>query len=96
MSKKNSVLYAVVSHYSFDLPQVDLFATYEEAKEYLEKTAKEELRIDVEENGWDSRLENVNEGYRLTTIIDGVCDTTEFEIASMVNVHTNTARKPTA
>lgn len=47
--------YAVIFNYSFDgeVP-VYLFADYESAKKMLKESYEEELRIDTEENGWDS------------------------------------------
>ena len=45
----------VVFTYSFDTDSaVSLFATQEEAIDYMMKSLEEELRIDKEENGWDS------------------------------------------
>lgn len=47
--------YAVIFTYSFDDEvAVYLFETEEEAKNFLESSYKEELRIDIEENGWHS------------------------------------------
>lgn len=47
--------YAVIFTYSFDGEVVVyLFATYDEALKFLKGSYEEELRIDTEENGWDS------------------------------------------
>ena len=47
--------YAVIFTYSFDDEvAVYLFETEEEAKNFLESSYKEELRIDTEENEWNS------------------------------------------
>ena len=47
--------YAVIFTYTFDSEVVVyLFATYEDAKKFLTDSYKEEMRIDIEENGWDS------------------------------------------
>jgi hypothetical protein len=47
--------YAVVFTYSFDADSaVYLFDTEEKAIDYMMKSFEEELRIDQEENGWDS------------------------------------------
>lgn len=47
--------YAVVFTYSFDTDSaVYLFDTEEKAIDYMMKSLEEELRIDQEENGWDS------------------------------------------
>lgn len=47
--------YAVVFTYSFDTDSaVYLFDTQEEAIDYMMKSFEEELRIDQEENGWNS------------------------------------------
>lgn len=48
--------YAVVFTYSFDCDAaVYLFDTFEKAVQFLEDSYNEELRIDIEENGWDSK-----------------------------------------
>ena len=47
--------YAVIFTYSFDNEvAVYLFETEEEAKNFLANSYKEELRIDTEENEWNS------------------------------------------
>ena len=47
--------YAVIFIYSFDDEvAVYLFETEEEAKNFLANSYKEELRIDTEENEWNS------------------------------------------
>lgn len=47
--------YAVIFTYSFDDEvAVYLFETEEEAKNFLANSYKEELRIDTEENEWNS------------------------------------------
>ena len=47
--------YAVVFTYSFDTDStVYLFDTEEKAIDYMMKSLEEELRIDREENGWNS------------------------------------------
>lgn len=47
--------YAVIFTYSFDNEvAVYLFETEEQAKKFLEDSYIEELRIDIEENGWGS------------------------------------------
>ena len=47
--------YAVIFTYSFDAEvSVYLFETEEEAKDFLKSYYKEELRIDTEENEWNS------------------------------------------
>ena len=48
--------YAVIFTYSFDDEvAVYLFETEEEAKIFLKSSYKEELRIDTEENEWNSK-----------------------------------------
>ena len=47
--------YAVIFTYSFDSEvAVYLFGIEEEAKKFLKDSFSEELRIDTEENGWNS------------------------------------------
>lgn len=47
--------YAVIFTYSFDGEvSVYLFNTEEEAKNFLRESYEEEMRIDIEENGWGS------------------------------------------
>ena len=47
--------YAVIFEYTFDdeIP-VRLFDTLDEAKKFLRDSFNEEVRIDKEENGWDT------------------------------------------
>lgn len=46
--------YAVIFTYSFDSEvSVYLFKTEDEAKKFLLDSLKEEVRIDIEENGWE-------------------------------------------
>ena len=52
---EKTMSYAVIFTYSFDDEvAVYLFETEEEAKNFLESSYKEELRIDTEENEWNS------------------------------------------
>lgn len=54
--------YAVIFTYSFDWDVVVyLFEDFDEAKNFLKSSAKEEYRIDTEENEWDSELEFDND-----------------------------------
>lgn len=47
--------YAVIFTYSFDDEcSVFLFNTFDEAMTFIKDSYQEELRIDIEENGWDS------------------------------------------
>lgn len=76
--------YAVVSYYSFDNPQVKMFDTFKECVEYVHATAEEEYRIDTEENGWNSELRYIDEGYaRIHTYFSDHTDVTEFIIAEV-------------
>ena len=78
--------YAVVFTYSFDTDSaVYLFDTEDAAIDYMLESYEEELRIDKEENGWDS------EGYvteddmyaRIVTHFPDRDDITEFHIANV-------------
>ena len=52
---EKTMSYAVIFTYSFDDEvAVYLFETEEEAKNFLANSYKEELRIDTEENEWNS------------------------------------------
>lgn len=79
--------YAVVFTYSFDNDAaVYLFDTIEEAKDFMLKSYKEELRIDKEENGFD--VDGfVMDDNTYAKIINyskcGDCDVTEFHIANV-------------
>lgn len=47
--------YAVIFSYSFDDDvAVYLFDTWDEALKFLKDSYNEEMRIDIEENGWDT------------------------------------------
>lgn len=59
MEIKIDLSYAVVFTYSFDDEvAVYLFATEGEATKFLREQYEEELRIDVEENGWETEGEH--------------------------------------
>ena len=61
--------YAVVFTYSFDSDvAVYLFDTEEEAKAYLLGCLHEEMRIQTEENCWDSEYTLTNDGWEATII----------------------------
>ena len=78
--------YAVIFTYSFDDDvTVYLFETEEKAKEFLSSSYKEELRIDQEENGWDTIGEISDGGWfaRITTVFEGHEDVTEMRIGNI-------------
>lgn len=79
--------YAVVFTYSFDTAAaVYLFDTLLEAREFMFKSYKEELRIDVEENGWNSEGYIQEDGMyaKITNHFqDEGDDVTEFHVANI-------------
>lgn len=81
--------YAVVFTYSFDNDvAVYLFNTEEEAKKFLRESYQEELRIDTEENGWDSVGEVSKDGYyaRIENYFEGEdphVNVTEFRLGNV-------------
>ena len=75
--------YAVVFTYSFD---TDVAVYLLEAREFLFKSYKEELRIDTEENGWSSEGYIQEDGMyaKITNHFqDEDDDVTEFHIANV-------------
>lgn len=59
MAINTDLSYAVVFTYSFDDEvAVYLFATEEEATRFLRDQYHEELRVDIEESGWNTEGEN--------------------------------------
>ncbi len=83
-NKKN---YALIFTYSFD-PEVSVypFETEEEAIEALEKSYTEELRIDIEENGWDS-VGTIQPDKRYACIKTNFADRTDSTEMYVGNVH---------
>ena len=83
-------MYAVVSRYSFDNVQVDLFGTYDAARDWLVGTAENKYKVAIQENGWDATLEFNKDGSvaRLTEHIGDGVNVTDFEIATIVSDHT--------
>lgn len=78
--------YAVIFTYSFDGEvAVYLFPDEDSAKKFLRESYQEELRIDLEENGWDARGEiSSDEWYaKITTVFDDHDDVTEFRIGNI-------------
>lgn len=82
-------MYGVVFSYSFDDDvSIYLKSTLDEAKRFLKESYEEELRIDVEENGWNS--EGFIDENRMYAEIksyfddgDNFCDITRFEIGNV-------------
>lgn len=77
--------YAVIFTYSFDdETSVYLFETESEAVKFLRDTYEEELRIDIEENEWDSIGKISDDGWsgEITTSFG---DTTWFKIGRIYN-----------
>lgn len=78
----------VVTTYSFDSEVVvKLCDSYEEAVKYLEETAKEEARIDKEEDGWDTEFFHTDEWdlANITNHFPDRDDTTTFTIARLID-----------
>lgn len=79
--------YAVIFTYSFDSEvAVYLFDTVEEAREFLASSYREEMRIDIEENGWDS-VGEIDESGDYASIItkfySGGIDITEMRVGNV-------------
>lgn len=77
--------YAVVCTYSFDDCAVYLFDTLEEATAYLKELYEEEVRIDIEENGWEV-TSMIEDDCRYAKIVDHFADgddITEYQIGSV-------------
>lgn len=86
MGKSVEMNYAVVFTYSFDDEMVVYtFCSEEEAKAFLKSNYEEELRIDREENGWDSNGEISEDGWyaKITTAFPDCDDVTEIRIGSI-------------
>lgn len=82
-------MYGVVFSYSFDDDvSIYLKGTLDEAKRFLKESYEEELRIDVEENGWNSEG-FIDENGMYAEIKsyfddgDNFCDITRFEIGNV-------------
>lgn len=77
--------YAVITTYSFDSEtNVCLFNDEKKAKNFLCKNYEEELRIDREENEWDSKGSISEDGWyaKITNHFADHDDVTEFRISS--------------
>lgn len=80
--------YAVIYTYSFDDDvAVYLFETEEEAVAFLKSSYEEELRIDIEENGWVSSGEISDDGWYARIETSSLrcqdVDVTEFRIGNV-------------
>lgn len=78
--------YAVIFTYSFDPDAaVYLFDTFEEAAEFLAKSFEEELRIDLEENKWNSvgSISEEHDYAKITTTFYDHEDMTEFHLGNV-------------
>ena len=78
--------YAVIFTYSFD-PEVPvyLFTDFDSAADFLRTSMMDELKIDVEEDGWNSVLEfSEDNGYaKITTYFNDHVDITEAYIGTV-------------
>ena len=83
---KADMNYAVIFNYSFDDDTpVYLFSTEEEAIKFLTESYREELRIDLEENEWDSvgEIQPDNRYARITTHFTDKDDITEMRVGNI-------------
>jgi len=79
--------YAVIFTYSFDNEVVVyLFDTFEEAQEFLKGSYEEEMRIDIEENGWDCHG-YIEEDYSYARIFNRFEDSTDVTTFRIGNVY---------
>ena len=77
--------YVVIFTYSFDDETAAyLFKTEEEAVKFLRDSYEEELRIDIEENEWDSVGKISDDGWS-AEITTSFGDTTWFKIGTIYN-----------
>ena len=80
--------YAVIFEYSFDAEiPVYLFDTFEQAKKFLRDSFNEEVRIDKEENGWDTNA-SIDEEEGIAVIFNRFndrIDTTYMKIGTIYN-----------
>ena len=80
--------YAVIFEYSFDAEiPVHLFETLEEAQKFLRDSFNEEVRIDKEENGWDTNV-SIDEEEGIAVIFNRFndrIDTTYMKIGTIYN-----------
>lgn len=86
--------FAVITTYSFD-PEtvVHLFEREDSAKDFLRKSYEEELRIDTQENGFDSEGRISEEGWyaSITNHFNDHDDITEFRIGYVRDSKTESA-----
>ena len=78
--------YAVIFTYSFDDETVVyLFENEESAKQFLKEAYEEELRIDTDENGWESYGDIQEDGWYavIHTRFNDHIDKTEFRIGTI-------------
>lgn len=75
--------YAVIFNYSFDDEvAVYLFSDENDAKKFLKANYEKELKIDTEENGWNSFGSILEDGWyaKITNVFYDCEDVTEFRI----------------
>lgn len=79
--------YAVIFEYTFDdeIP-VRLFDTLDEAKKFLRDSFNEEVRIDKEENGWDTNAYIDDEGM-IAAIFNRFNDRTDVTYMKIGNIY---------
>lgn len=79
--------YAVIFRYTFDEEvAVYLFATEDEAKKFLRESFEEEVRIDMEENGWDTNA-YIDEDGRSAAIFNRFSDRTDVTYMDIGNIY---------
>ena len=79
--------YAVIFRYTFDEEiVVHLFATIEEAKKFLKDCYEEEVRVDTEENGWDTHSYFSEDGLS-AAIFNRFYDRTDITYMDIGNIY---------
>lgn len=79
--------YAVIFEYTFDDDiAVYLFETLDEAKKFLRDSFNEEVRIDKEENGWDTNA-YIDDNEMVAAIFNRFDDRTDVTYMKIGNVY---------
>ncbi len=85
--------YAVIFTYSFDEDvAVYLFDDEASAKKFLKESYEEELRIDIEENGWNSSG-HINDEGNYAEIVTYFSDRTDITEMKIGNVYSREGEK---
>lgn len=79
--------YILVTHYSFDMPMVSGFYTYQQACELLFEDFTEEVRVQEQENMMTLAEKIIDTPHSYAKIVDGNGEVTEWYVVNATHLN---------